>query len=132
MNTITLVGRLAKDIELKTTSTGKNYCNFTLAVDRKFKDANGQRQTDFFDCIAWNKTAEFLNTYAKKGDRIGASGSLQSRKWEDQNGNKRTAYEIIAEQVELYNNPTEQEEKPAEAQPAQAQEQPQGELPFEI
>jgi single-strand DNA-binding protein len=130
MNTITLVGRLAKDIELKATSTGKNYCGFTLAVDRKFKDANGQRQTDFFDCIAWNKTAEFLNTYAHKGDRIGASGSLQSRKWEDQNGNKRTAYEIIVEQAELYNQPTGQEEKPAEAQPAQ--EQPQGELPFEI
>lgn len=126
MNIITLTGRTARSIELKSTQNEKVFTNFTICVDRKFKDANGNRQADFFDCIAWGKTAQFLANYVNKGDRIGVTGSLQTRKWEDQNGNKRTAYEINAEQVELL------ESKPKEQEQAEdAQEQPQ-ELPFEI
>ena len=131
MNTITLSGRITKDIELKATASGKKYTHFVVAVDRRFRDADGQKLTDFFDCIAWNKTAEFLDSYARKGDRVGIVGTLQTRKWEDKDGNKRTQFEIIVEQVERYEF-TQKEETNEEPQEQPTQEQPQGELPFEI
>ena len=79
MNKVQLVGRLTKDIEIKLTANQTQYCQFTVAVDRRFKDANGQRQADFINCIAWKQTAAFIQKYFKKGSRIGLAGSIQTR-----------------------------------------------------
>ena len=77
LNNVTLVGNLVRDVEIKTTQSGSNYVNFTIAVDRSYKDKNGDRPTDFIRCVAWNGSAEFLNNYASKGDRISVQGDLR-------------------------------------------------------
>ena len=94
MNKVMLVGRLTKDPEVKMTSNQTQFCNFTVAVDRRFKDANGQRQADFISCVAWRQTAAFIQKYFRKGSRIGLVGSIQTRNYEDQNGQKRYVTEV--------------------------------------
>ena len=101
MNKVTLIGRLTKDAELKTTSSGINYCNFIIAVDRKFKDANGNRQADFIACVAWRTTADFISKYFKKGNKIAVVGSIQTRSYEDQSGNKHLVTEVIVDEAEF-------------------------------
>lgn len=96
MNNVTLMGRLTKDPELRRTSSGTAVASFTLAVD---KVSNGERQADFIDCVAWQKTAEFLSKYFAKGQMLALSGRIQTRSYEDKNGNKRKAVEIIANQL---------------------------------
>lgn len=97
MNSINLVGRVAQDLELKKTSSGISVCAFTLAVDRpKVKDV-----TDFINCVAWRQSAEYLCNYGIKGSMVAISGSLQARKYEDKNGNKRTAFEVVADSLNL-------------------------------
>ncbi len=95
MNNVSLLGRTTSDIELKTTMTGKSVVNFTLAVKRKYKSD----ETDFIKCIAWNNTAEFMHRYIKKGQMIAVDGSLQVRKYTTQNGENRTATEVIVNDV---------------------------------
>ena len=95
MNNITLMGRLTAAPELKTTNSGKYVTAFSIAVDRGFADANGNRITDFIPCVAWGKTAEFINKYFGKGNMIAVVGSLQHRDYEDKHGNKRVAWEVI-------------------------------------
>ena len=87
-----LMGRLTRDPELRHTQSGTAVCSFTLAIDRDRKDANGEKQTDFIDCVAWGKQAEFVSQWFSKG-------RIQSRKWQDQNGNNRTAIELNCEEV---------------------------------
>ena len=94
MNKVELVGRLTKDPEVKLTSNQTQFCNFTVAVDRRFKDSNGQRQADFISCVAWRQTAAFIQKYFRKGSRIGLVGSIQTRNYEDQNGQKRYITEV--------------------------------------
>lgn len=135
MNKVQLVGRLTKDPEMKLTSNQTQYCNFTIAVDRRFKDANGQRQTDFINCVAWRHTAVFIQKYFGKGSRIGIAGSIQTREYDDQDGQKHFITEVLAEEAEFVESAskadtTQQAEQPAEPQ-AQA-EQPAGSLPFDI
>lgn len=101
MNRTILIGRMTKDAELKTTSSGINYCNFIIAVDRRFKDANGQRQADFIACVAWRTTAEFISKYFKKGNKIAVVGSIQTRSYEDQSGNKHLVTEVIVDEAEF-------------------------------
>lgn len=101
MNKAILCGRLTKDAELKTTSSGINYCNFIIAVDRKFKDANGNRQADFIACVAWRTTADFISKYFKKGNKIAVVGSIQTRSYEDQSGNKHLVTEVIVDEAEF-------------------------------
>lgn len=96
MNTVSIMGRVANDIELKKTSSGKSVTNVTVAVDRGWKD---DKHTDFFEVVAWNGTAEFLSKYFTKGQMIAITGSLQTRQWEDKEGNKRKSTEILAGQV---------------------------------
>lgn len=96
MNNVTLMGRLTKDPELRRTSSGTAVASFTLAVD---KIINGERQADFIDCVAWQKTAEFLSKYFAKGQMLALSGRIQTRSYEDKNGNKRKAVEVIANQL---------------------------------
>ena len=137
MNKVELIGRLTKEPEIKLTSSQVQYCNFTLAVDRRFKDANGQRQADFINCVAWKNTAVFIQKYFHKGNRIAVCGSIQTRSFDDQNGQKKFITEVVIEEAEFVESQnTQQEEKPQsqpEAQP-QAQEsiEPAGALPFEI
>ena len=100
MNVISLIGRLTSDVELKQTQSGLSVCSFTVAVDRpKVKDT-----TDFIPCVAWRNTAEFVSKYFSKGNRIALTGVLTSRKYQDQNGANRTAYEVVVDNVEFVEN----------------------------
>lgn len=99
MNNVTLIGRICNDIEMKTTTNGVEVINFCLAVNRKFKNANGEKQTDFINIVAWRKTAEFIYKYFSKGQQIAITGNIQTRNYEDKQGNKRTAFEVIADNV---------------------------------
>lgn len=90
MNNIQLLGRITKDLEQKNTTTGKPVCSFDIAVTRKFD----KEITDFIPCVAWNKTCETMCKFVKKGQLIAIDGSLYTRKYEDKNGNNRTAYEV--------------------------------------
>lgn len=99
LNVIAVMGRLVRDPEMRQTTTGKNVASFRVAVDRGSKNANGQNQTDFFDVVAWNKTAEFVCKYFQKGSLIAIDGRLQSRNYQDKSGSNRTAIEILAHNV---------------------------------
>lgn len=101
MNKVILVGRLTKDPEVKNTSQNVPFCNFTIAVDRRFKDQSGQRQADFINCVAWRQTATFINSYFHKGSKIGIVGSIQSRSYEDQSGQRRYVTEVLVEDAEF-------------------------------
>lgn len=96
LNHITIMGRLAKDPELRRTNTGTAVASFTLAVDRDFSKEN---ETDFIECVAWKNTAEFVSKYFSKGRMAVVSGKLQIRGWEDKDGNKRKTAEVIADNV---------------------------------
>lgn len=93
------MGRLTVDPELKSTQSGVSVTSFTLAVERDFKNQNGEREADFIPVVAWKNTAQFLSAYFKKGDMAIVSGRLQSRRWTDRDGNNRTAIEIVAENI---------------------------------
>lgn len=95
LNRINLMGRLTKDPELRATNSNKPVATFTLAVDRDF----GEKATDFINVVAWNQTANFVKNYFGKGQMMTVSGRLQSRKWEDRDGNKRTEWEVVADAV---------------------------------
>ena len=100
LNHITIMGRLTRDPELRTTQSGVSVTSFTVAVDRDFGGRDGgERQTDFIDCAAWRSTGEFVSKYFHKGSMIVVSGRLQSRKWQDRDGNNRTSWEINADNV---------------------------------
>lgn len=95
MNNCTFIGRFTRDPELKNTQNGTAVCSFSLAVDRRFKDANGNKQADFIDFVAWKNTAEFISKYFHKGDMIAIVGELQTRSYEAQDGSKRKVSEIV-------------------------------------
>lgn len=99
MNKAILVGRLTKDIELKTVGQGSTLASFTLAVDRRFKNAQGERETDFIRCVSWNKTAEFAEQYFKKGDKLGAVGEIETRNYDDDKGNRVYITQVKVEEV---------------------------------
>lgn len=100
MNAVNLTGRLTNDVELKTTQNGKSVCSYTLAVNRpKVKDT-----TDFIVCVTWNQGAEYLCKYASKGDKVGVTGVLTSRKWQDKDGNNRVSFEVVTDTVEILSN----------------------------
>lgn len=113
MNRIEAIGRLTKDVELNTTNNGTVVAKFSIAVDRKFKDKEGNKQTDFFNCVAWKGLAETMGKYCKKGSKIFLSGELQNRSWEAEDGTKRYATEIIANECEFLDtkNSNENEDK---------------------
>ena len=99
MNRICLIGRITKDPELKYTNNNKEYCNFTIAVQRQVKDANGDRQSDFIYCIAWNQTAKFLCTYIKKGYNLAIDGRLQINQYQ-KDGQNVTSAQVVCDSVE--------------------------------
>ena len=97
LNTITVMGRLTRDPELRTTQSGTSVTSFTVACERDFAGQDQEKVTDFIDCVAWRSTGEFVSKYFHKGSMIIVDGRLQSRKWEDRDGNKRTSWEINAD-----------------------------------
>lgn len=99
LNTITIMGRMVRDPEIRKTGNGTSVLNFTLAVDRDYADDNGNRETDFIDCVAWAHTADFIEKYFSKGDQMAVNGRLQLRDWEDNDGNRRRAAEIKVDNV---------------------------------
>ena len=99
LNTITVMGRLTKDPELRRTNTGTAVASFTVAVDRDFKDQNGVKETDFIEVVVWRNTAEYVCQHFSKGRMAVVSGRLQMRDWTDKDGNKRRNAEIVADNV---------------------------------
>lgn len=94
------IGRITRDLEPKTTQSGVSVLNFTIAVDRDIKNGD-EKVTDFIDCVAWRHNADFLAKYAGKGRLVCVDGNLQSRKWQDKDGNNRTSWEIVTSNVYL-------------------------------
>ena len=100
MNKIYLIGNLTRDPEMRSTSTGIPVCNFSIAVNRR-KRADGQQETDFFNIVAWRQLAELCSRYLAKGRKVAVSGSIQTRTYEAQDGSKRSAFDIVADEVEF-------------------------------
>lgn len=99
INNVTLMGRICSDIDLRSTATGKSVANFRIAVDRSFTKQGEQRQADFITIVVWGNTADFVSKYFSKGSMIALQGSIQTRNYEDKDGNKRTAFEVVAREV---------------------------------
>jgi single-strand DNA-binding protein len=115
INKVILMGRLTADAELRATTTDKYVANFSIAVERDFKQ-NGERQADFINLVAWNKTAEFITKYFSKGDMIAVQGTLQTRSYE-KDGIKRTITEVLVEKASFCGGKTEKKEEPREFEP---------------
>lgn len=99
INNVVLMGRLTAAPELKTTQSGIFTVRFSVAVERRYNKQGEERQTDFIDCVAWRQTAEFVSKYFNKGSMIAVIGSIQTRNYEDKNGNKRKAVEVQVDNV---------------------------------
>ena len=146
LNNAVIMGRLVADPELRTTGSGISVSSFTVAVDRRFNRQGEDRQADFIDIIAWRQTAEFVSKYFRKGSMIAVQGYIQTRMYEDKNGNKRKAVEIVADNVSFCGSKAEsgsgsysREDSYASAQPAPSystadegdfKEIPEDDLPF--
>lgn len=117
VNKVILIGRLGKDPELKYTPSGAPVARFSLATDDSYKDRTGEQQkhTEWHNIVAWNKLAEICGEYLTKGKLVYIEGSIRSRQWEDQAGNKRTTYEIVARQMQMLGSRAESE-RSAEAE----------------
>ena len=105
MNKVILIGNLARDPELRTTQSGVPRCLFTLAVHRRFTNAQGEREADFINCVAWRTTAEFVQRYFTKGRKCAVVGQLQTRSYEGQDGQKRYVTEVVVDEVEFVDRP---------------------------
>lgn len=99
LNVVAIMGRLVADPELKTTPAGINVCTFRIACDRSFAQQGQQRQADFIDVVAWRHNADFLFKHFAKGGMVAVQGRLQTRQYQDRNGNKRTAVEVVADSL---------------------------------
>lgn len=110
LNNVVLMGRMTADAELKSTPNGKYVASFSIAVERDYSQ-NGERQTDFINLVAWNKTAEFITNYFNKGDMIAVTGSIQTRQYE-KDGSKRTATEVKVDKASFCGGKTEKKAEP--------------------
>lgn len=107
MNVVTLVGRITRDIEVKSTQSGKTTCSFTLAIDRPTKE----KSTDFINCVAWEGTANLIGRFLGKGSRVGIIGAIQSRNWEGKDGKRVYVTEVLVNRVEFIDTKKESPEK---------------------
>ena len=128
INSVVLVGRLGKDIELKKTASDIAFCNFSLAVDRGYKQGD-ERVTDWIDCTAWRSTAEFLAKFFHKGSMVGVTGSLEVRKWETDDGQKRSVTYVSVQNVSFVEGKKDGQNS-AEQTSAFSEEAVGGDLPF--
>ncbi len=101
MNKVFLIGNLTRDPELRETPSGVAMCRFAIAVQRPYSSSDGERQTDFFECTAWRGLGETISRFTKKGNKVAVSGSIQLRNYEDNQGTKRTAVDIIVQDCEF-------------------------------
>lgn len=99
LNSVIIMGRLTADPELRTTASGLSVTSFTVAVDRRFQRQGEDKQTDFISVVAWRQQADFVTRFFRRGQMIAVQGSLQVRNYEDKNGNKRTAYDVVADNI---------------------------------
>lgn len=99
LNNVTLMGRLTADVELRTTTSGKSVATFGIAVDRSYTKQGEEKKADFITIVVWGSTADFVAKYFSKGSMIALRGEIQTRNYEDKNGNKRTATEVVAREV---------------------------------
>ena len=97
INRVVLAGRTTRDLELRNTKSGTSVCSFTLAVERNFKSKNGDREADFISCIAWKKTAEVMSQYVKKGSVIGVDGRIQTRSYDNRDGQRVYVTEVVVD-----------------------------------
>ena len=121
LNKVVLIGRLTRDPELRYTSAGLAVASFSVAVDRRFKDAGGERKTDFFRCTAWRQTAEFVNNYIQKGRLVAVTGSVEINEYTAQDGTRKQSVDVQCESVEVLEWPKDG------SGPRPAGEQPSGE-----
>ena len=139
MNKVFLIGNLTRDPELSETASGVTMCRFAIAVNRNYS-TDGERQTDFFNCTAWRGLADTVSRYAKKGKKVAVSGSIQIRNYEGNDGVKRTAVDVVAQDVEFlspkdsggddfYDAPAEKP-APAKKKPALQSIDDDGDIPF--
>lgn len=129
MNKTFLIGNLTKDVDLRTTQSGKSVASFTIAVNRRFKDKDGEKQTDFFSIIAWGQLGEMCGRYLAKGRKVAVVGELQTRSYEDKSGVKRYVTEIVADEVEFL-SPKEKRELTDESPTAGYTDDTDNDLPF--
>ena len=117
LNNISIMGRITKDLEIKYTPNNNAVLSFSIACERDYVQKGQERQTDFIDCVAWNHAAQFLSKYITKGDLVILTGSLQKRKWQDQNGNNRFVTEVIVSSVNFGGSKKETDQQPAQQTP---------------
>ncbi len=122
LNTVVLMGRLTAEPELKQTRGGISVVSFTVAIDRRYTEKDGGRQTDFINCVAWRQTAEFVCKYFRKGEMIALTGSMQTRRYTDKDDNNRVAVEVIVDQVSFTGSKS---SAPRNAAPPQVQLSPE-------
>ena len=122
INNVTLVGRLTKDVELKYTPANQAVAQFTLAVNRTFKNANGERESDFINCVIWRKSAENFANFVKKGALVGITGRIQTRNYENAQGQRVYITEVVAENFQMLESRNQQQGQ-QQAQPQQAKQQ---------
>lgn len=124
MNVVALIGRVVADPELRYTPSGLAVTTLRIAVDRRFKSQSGEKETDFFDVVAWRQSAEFAANYLTKGRLVGVNGSLQQQSWVQQDGQKRSKIQIVAESLQALDKapgtqggaaPSQEEHPPTEA-----------------
>lgn len=116
MNTVSLIGRLTKDVDLKFTQSGTAVGSFTLAVNRNFTNQQGEREADFINCVVWKKAAENLSNFTRKGSLLGVEGRLQVRTYENQQGNRVWVTEVIVQNFTLLESKKEMEQRTADQQ----------------
>ena len=120
LNVVVLSGRLTADPELKTTQNGVSVCSFSIAVERRYRQGE-ERQADFINIVTWRSSAEFVSKYFKKGQMIAIRGSIQTRRYQDKEGNNRTAFDVVADDVQFADF-GKKEDKPNEEGPDALQE----------
>lgn len=130
MNKVFLIGNLTRDPELSETNSGISVCRFTIAVNRRFQDVNGQQQTDFFNVTAWRGLAENIAKFCKKGSKVAVTGNLQIRQYEDRDGQKRTSVDVNAEEVEFLTTKSQGSEAEAKKKPALEAFDDDSDIPF--
>jgi len=130
LNTVCLQGRLVKDPEVKNTTSQTAYANFTIACERPFKDNNGNRVSDFINCVAWRNTASFIGSYFSKGDMIVLHGRIQTRTYDDKDGKKVHVTEIVVDEVSF--GGVKKEKDNMTVSESIYQDNGSGELPFDI
>ena len=114
LNKVILMGRFTRDPELRSTPQGISTCSFSIAVDRSFVRQGEERKADFINCVAWRQTAEFISKYFTKGSLIAIEGSIQTRSWDDNEGKKRYATEVIVSQAHFAESKRDSQNAPSD------------------